>query len=190
MDYTVVSIVPLEIRETKNTLKPVEYHIPETDGKEPKVLHIQDIKEALFIPDRGTSIDVQKDPKEVAEAIVRDYRNATWLNGDNIGPGLFCVPGLHDAEDIAELFPNELARARRQQHDWLWALVKQADDDWFKFHQHKMIAPIQMKAARLVDITREWTVEPLNISMVDCPHCLSRIPAAASVCRVCTRDVA
>jgi large conductance mechanosensitive channel len=32
--------------------------------------------------------------------------------------------------------------------------------------------------------------EPVGPKMIECPHCLSKIPAAATCCAFCTRDVA
>lgn len=37
---------------------------------------------------------------------------------------------------------------------------------------------------------RRKTEPPVDETVKDCPHCLSSIPVAASVCSFCTRDVA
>jgi large conductance mechanosensitive channel len=39
-------------------------------------------------------------------------------------------------------------------------------------------------------MARRKTEPPVDESVQQCPHCLSDIPAAASVCAFCTRDVA
>jgi len=39
-------------------------------------------------------------------------------------------------------------------------------------------------------MARRRTEPPVDETVQQCPHCLSDIPAAASVCVFCTRDVA
>lgn len=193
MSYTIVSIVPLDINETKNSLKPYEYKIPASeDGKEPQVLHVTEVMEMFYFPDmgkQGEHRDIPKATKDVAEAVVRDYVNASLLADADAHPGLFCVPGLWDAEEVKRKFKRELNEAQEKQRKWLWALVKDADDTWNKWHQHKTIAPLQTLAAKLLNVRRAWTVDPLTEEMAECPHCLEYVRANAKVCTHCKRDL-
>jgi hypothetical protein len=189
MSYTIVSIVPLAIDEYKNTLKPYQYKLDASvDAEEPQVLVIDDVVETFYFPEMGKAgehRDIPKNPEEVAAAVVRDYVNASLLADNDAHPGLFWVKGSFDAEDIKKKFKAELVKARETQRKWFWALVKDADDTWNKWHQHKTIAPVQVLAAKLLNIRRAWTVDPLTEEMKECPSCLEYVRAAAKVCTHC-----
>lgn len=192
MSWTVVSVVPLPINETKNSLKPYEYKLEESDTIEPQVLVIDSVKESFWFPDlgkRGEYRDIPKEVAEVAKAVVSDYIQASLQATAEAHPGIFAVPGAHDADDIKRKFKKELAEAQEKQKKWLWNLVKEADDAWNKWHQHKAIAPLQIKAATMLGIRREWTTEPLAQNLVECPFCLQHVQSRAKVCFHCRRDL-
>lgn len=63
----------------------------------------------------------------------------------------------------------ELVAARAEMFDWFKRKLVQADDDWNKWHDRKMISESSRLAARLLGHQREWVTDTLIKS--ECPSC-------------------
>jgi RNase P subunit RPR2 len=72
------------------------------------------------------------------------------------------------------------------QENWFTELIKLADDDWNKTHQHKMITDDQRYACKALGMKRDWMVEiPKEVRLTICPACMKDFPTGAIVCQNC-----
>ena len=123
----------------------------------------------------------------VAESIVRDFMDSQYMAGDDARPALRCMPG--------EWAPIELVTDKVQQErlehenafqlEWFKRLIVIADDEWQKFHQHRMITEVQKVAASRLPLVREWALDHKPENIVDCPGCGAVINKKVAVCREC-----
>jgi hypothetical protein len=185
MQATVVSFLPWKVESTKPGVIPDTYSIPAAVGKYPGVLVINNAISPIYLDgDRGTfptTIPVE----ELAGAIVGDY-NVAFLGVDGDShPALFWVEGAQTPESVVEKFKLQCESAKAAQNRWFLKLIRMADDDWAKFHQHKMITDIQRFAARTLGLNREWAIEPEPVTMIKCPACTSLLEDTAVVCKNC-----
>jgi hypothetical protein len=182
---TVVSLLPLEIREEKSGLYPGRFTIPASKDGKPSVLVIDESRHYVYLDGERGQMPVRNPAILVAEAIVNDFVNACLGVEPGIGPGLFCVPGRHSPEEIELNFSEELNKARDSQLNWYKKLVMIADDDWEKYHRHTAISHIQRIAAKALGLDRPWIEVIESTPPITCPLCQSQIPGNAIVCPNC-----
>ncbi len=186
---TIVSILPFTISEAKPGLYPGNFIIPGAKLGSLEVLVIGDSVHYVYMDkDRG-SLAVKTSAYDVARSICNDFSEAQLAVTDIARPGLFWVPGSFVPDQIKAKFESELQTARKGQAAWFERLIKLADDDWSRYHQHKMISDLQRYAADALGQHRDWTVKLKDIVITDCPFCRSKIPAAAVVCPTCAQVV-
>lgn len=185
MECTVVSIFPGAIKETKPGMIPDVFEIPESDGKNPQVLHVTEVNSALYIGD-GKTFRLTHTANEIARAIVEDFCNGFLQADDENKPGLFWLHGKHEKENIAKQFPKEMTVAVRKQKSWLMRLVLSADDDFQKHGQRRGISDLQRRAAYILGLTnRPWYVAPEPTTYVKCPACATMVDESAAICQNC-----
>jgi hypothetical protein len=182
---TIVSLLPYQLHESKPTLYPSEYVIPAVGlGEEIQTLVIDDADSLVYLDSERGSLRVKTSSEEIAQSIIQDYTRSVLAYGDNCRPGLFYLSGDWNSTEILKAQPEELIKAKEFQHNWLVALVRIADDDWSKFHQHKMISDIQRLAAKTLNLNRDWiTVVPDEAQL--CPMCRTRVDPLAVLCMNC-----
>ena len=191
---TVIGALPFKITEQKPGLFPISvFRLPAvSDEKEIKVLVIKEGFYFRYVGE-GKSIEQYEKAEVIAGAVVNDYVNAQLgidLSHEeaefNSKPALIWVYGAHTEADAADLFQEEIALARHQQINWFKRLVALADDDWNKYHQHKMISDLQRFAAQTLGYKSDWTnVHSINSQPTTCPACRTLIPSEALICQVC-----
>lgn len=188
-NWTVVSIVPLDIHEEKPGMSPSYYDIPASDGREPKVLVIEDGVTFVYLDEKRGSLEKPVFAKEIANAVVNDYVRAHICyrpqERPEASPGVFCVEGEWTPEQVKNNFSAQLDKAFKEQVAWFEELVKIADDDWAKTHQHKTITRIQRLAALNLGLKREWLFAPEQQKMTNCKFCTSQIRIDAIICPTC-----
>jgi len=123
---------------------------------------------------------------EVAKSVINDFCTAQLGYTHDQGPGLFWVEDHIEEPIIRSLHDNELQRTIERQDRWFNALILQADDEWAKFHQHRMITDTQRHAAKHMEQKREWSDPTLKVEpTVECPVCLARVSPRALLCGTC-----
>lgn len=189
---TVVSCLPFQIREQKPGLFPIGLFCLPPAKKDIEVLVVREGFYFRYIGE-GKQIEQYEKAELIARAVVNDFNNAQLgldLSHedveDNAQPGLFWVYGAWEVPDIKAMYADKLALAQKQQTRWFGRLVQIADDDWAKYHQHKMISDLQRYAASALGAPKEWSAPHIVAATMDtCPACRSNIPAGALVCMVC-----
>lgn len=182
---TVVSLVPIEIRENKPGLRPPTYLIPPAPRGDFNLLHIADAKYAYYIDVHRGAITLVESAEVVANAVVDDYLRASIFRTDEAYPGLFWVPGKATKEIIKAMHADKLEKAQKAQDKWCNILLRQADDAWRQWRRHNMITDTQRAIANYLGLKREWTEEIDPTQNVECRFCTSVISARAKVCPIC-----
>lgn len=186
--HTVVSACPFGINEFRPGVIPDRYLIEPADPKNGiiKVLAVDDANRLRYIRD-GESVHLPVSSEELARSIVNDL--IVSIPGfdpvTDSKPALFFVEGAKSVTDIKEDYKPELSKALESQVRWFKILVRQAEDEWSAYHQHRMISDQQRYAAAYLGLEREWAKED-NAILTKCPACMTLIEEAALVCRACS----
>lgn len=189
--WTVCSLVPFEINEDKPGLFPPRYHIDASDGKNPEILHVRTAVHYVYLDESRGSLQVRDAASEVAKSIVQDYCNAQLGANDGAGPGMFCLEGELDEDDIPQ---NLITSFRAKQMKWFLNLCKIADDDWNKYHQHNVISEFQRTAAHIIGWKPEqhlW-MSPIiteSVQMTKCQWCGASVDPTVAICSNCKNVV-
>lgn len=191
VDYavTVCSIAPFPIVERKPGLYPGEFSLAACKDmwEDIEVLHVDECRFYVYLDlDRG-SFPVRASSEQVATSIINDYINAQIAVSDDCYPGLFLIPGKVSKQ--MALKSDLLPQARDVQIRWYHALVKMADDDWSRYHQHRVITDIERQAAKALQLEREWLiVTPDRVNRADqvvCLVCRSQLQPETILCPQC-----
>lgn len=186
MICTVVNLLQYKLApESKPGLIPDSFTIPPADEKFPGVLYVADAKSHLYLDhDRGT-FAITHQASQVAESIVKDFIQSQLGYTIDAHPGMFWVEGKHTPEEILAKFSEETKQAKAKQYSWFTRLISIADDEWQRYHQHKMISDMQRHAAKMMNLKREWAETPIPVEIIKCPACQTQIPSNAIVCMNC-----
>jgi hypothetical protein len=180
---TIVSIVPIKIRIPAPHINPSTYEIPAAKPGEIQVLILSEATYPIYMGE-GRSMTNRELAITVAEQITNQYVGAQLGLGEDCQPGVFFVVGAHLAGDIANRFPEELAKATRQQRNWFAKLVNEGDDCWNRFHKSAAISDLQRKACTWLGIEREWNIDVAR-TIDKCPACKGTLPDGAVICMSC-----
>ncbi len=185
MEVTVISLLPWSILEHKPGIIPEDYLVPMAGNGKPGVLHVKDGRSNLYVRD-GKTYPITHPAEEIGTAIAEDYCRSQ-LQADADGrPALIWVFGHYSPEEVLVKFKNELLTAKNKQNVWFLKLIRLADDDWEKTHQHRMITDIQRHAAKSMGLlTKPWmqNIEPQEF--VRCPACSTLVDVTAAICQNC-----
>lgn len=190
---TVISILPVAIRETKPGLIPATYAIPavKDPAKEVETLVVARATFPVYIDEHRPALVVPEPSDRVAFAICRDYRVSMSHVIPNISePGLFWIKGALSSRDVliskdAELV-EALRIAREMQIEWFKLLIVEADDYWNKTHARRAISDIQRRAASFLGLDREWNIDmEVSDSLSTCKFCKEQIHPEAIICGHC-----
>lgn len=172
---TVVSILPYPLKEPKPGIIPGYYQVPRSKDGKPSVLPVGEAIHWLESPFGGIPppppIKMTHSSIEVARSIVNDLVEAQLGLDSDAGPGLFWVEGHFKAKQIEDNFPEKLQEAEHRQMRWFATLVRIADDDWARYHQHRFVSDLQRYAAKSMGLDREWLSTALSEVQIQCPLC-------------------
>lgn len=190
---TVVSIVPLEINETKVGLFPGNFHIDAYDEPLstplvrmiPRVLHVGSSKHFVYVGDSRPTVPVPNLPFDIAKSIVEDYVSSMIGVKSGAKPGLFALEEEVQSEEVAKKFPKPLGQARELQLAWFRELLDLAYSDWMKFQRPNAISDLQKKVTILMGHTdAPWMIVSTEPPQT-CPACQSLVNPKAVVCPTC-----
>lgn len=186
---TVCSIAPFPLSEKKPGLYPGEFIIPACKDmfEDVEVLTIEECRFYVYLDLERGSFPVRASAEQVAVSIINDYINAQIAVSDGCYPGLFLVPGRATKKQVLD--GNLIQEARNVQMRWYESLVKLADDDWSRYHQHRVITDIERHAAKAMNLEREWIISiPEHIRNADqvvCLVCRSQLEPETILCPQC-----
>ena len=193
---TVVSTLPFSLDEPKPGLIPDRYIVPAAAKDDISTLIINDGFHLVLIPmtdSKTPPMKVTDTAEVIAKSLIEDFTIACLgtnfvpdHNGMVAKPGLFWVEGAKQAFQIKKDHAKELEIARNNTIAWFGNLVRMADDDWTKFHSHRMITDLQRTAARYLGMEgREWNFDAREVANNVCWACKSPINPTAIICHSC-----
>lgn len=190
---TVVSFVPFEIFEEKPGLIPPNFRIPESDGKTPQLLEVGTATHYVYIDQTRGHLPVRNPADVISRSIVDDYCSSQLGVDLQAMPALFWVEGKTTIEEVLKDKVN-VAKHLIKQKRWFTNIIKVADDDWRKYHQHNVISDFQRKIGEFMGLDpreHEWmsVTKMIEGSNKSCPFCQSLIEKDAVVCSVCLRTI-
>jgi hypothetical protein len=185
---TIVSLVPLAIREEKPGLIPSSFNIAESKGGEPEILHVTTAMHYVYLDETRGSLPVKNPPEDVARAVVEDYVNAQLGVTEDARPALFWLPGIHNAIEVKLAAKTQLAEALVKQLAWFRILCRIADGDWNQYQRHNVISDTQRKAAEILGLSAKehiWMGISAADSFTRCRACTAPVPNGAIICPTC-----
>lgn len=185
MKVTFVSCMPRPISEQMPHINPSRYELPAAADRDFEVLVINDAIDNVYAGE-GKHIARIESGESVAENMRLMICNSQLALGENAAPGVFWVAGELTKAEVKVRCVAELQRARLQQLNWYRNLVREADDVWAKFHQHRTISDLQRFAAQCLSVKREWTISIEEAESALCPACGSNLPNPnVTICATC-----
>jgi len=184
---TLISLFPLPVHE-KKPLIPAIYQVEASkEEMKPKILVISEGAFHVYLDEFRGMMTIRTPAITIAESVARDFLDGQYMLSDESKPALWSIPGEWTVEELhADREQQErIEREHYLQLEWFRRLIFVADDEWSKFHQHRMITEVQRIAAGRLRLHREWALEFKPENIVDCPGCGSTINKKVAVCRDC-----
>ena len=194
---TVVSILPIDITETKPGLIPGEFKFHAVEPGDIFLLPIPRCHHPVYLDDSRPSLLVPDPSDEVAASIANDYKQASLLYTQGKSePGLDWVVGgftnsVLDKEEFKDKHSHILKRMEKLQTNWFEAMVKDADDVWAQERRHIFISDLsRLAAVRLGLNEKEWLIrEQIEQAQTRCKFCYEIIHQKARICSSCHADL-
>lgn len=184
---TVVSLLPFPIQEKKPGLIPNVFIVPAAKQGDFEILQVSRARFPVYIDENRPALIVPEPSDNVCEAIVRDFKaGQIGFEAEIAEPGIFWVSGPYEKEQIKSIFKAELDRANALQMEWYKNIVRIADDDWERYHQHKFISSLQIHAVNILNLDRPYnTGVEVTAALSQCKWCFSQVNPKAVVCPAC-----
>jgi hypothetical protein len=188
---TIVSIAPFQLINNQPGMTPIRHTIPAADPKVGfSILHVNNgyAHEPIPLSDPIRMSHREIYASDLAYSIIYDRTHNQLSYGPDAYPGLFFVPGHLTVQDVLDKHKVELKKVNETQNNWFMRLVMEADDDWQKYHQHRMITSTQRLAAKSLGLKRDWitVLEPMESpTTIPCPACFTDIHPDSLICANC-----
>lgn len=187
---TLVSTLPFKLIEEKPGLDPSRYEIPAADFNDIAVKTIKDGFHLFYVPmssDKAPPMKIIDAAEQIAASLIQDYISAKLaidLENEAV-PGLFWVPDFLSKMEVNGKYPEKVKAAKQRTIKWFENLVKLADDDWTKTHQHRSISGEQHSACKYLGLSKEWNFVAADTLANLCWACKSTINPEAIICPTC-----
>lgn len=181
---TLVSLFPLPIFERKPLIPSVYQISASTQELQPEILVVHEGRFHVYLDEYRGVMTIKTPALTIAEAIVRDFMDSQYMAGEDARPAVWHLPGEWTIDEVVEE-ETRLMIEHTRQLEWFKRLIMIADDEWAKFHQHRMITEVQKIAAARLRLNREWALEYTPESNIDCPACGVLINKRVAVCHQC-----
>ena len=183
---TVVSVFPFATQERKPGQAKVLYEIPACEPDDIQLVYIEDSFYVHRIIGTKQEIRVPVHCDDIANSIVDDFCNSIIGANETAKPGMTWVPGRVTKPELFTRYKDVVPALKEMQRLWYIQLVMLADDEWNKYHQHKLISEMQLYAAKALGLERDWVISYTNREeFTDCPSCRTRVSNLAAKCANC-----
>lgn len=184
---TIVSLFPFEVHERKPLIPSVYRVAPALVESEPTILHVQEGRFYVYLDEFRGSMTIKTHAMTIADSVVKDFLDGQFVIDSAARPAIWTIAGEWAVPEI--LADKEQQERIKIEHviqlQWFKRLVSLADDEWNKFHQHRMISDMQRVAGKRLRLNRDWMVEMTPENLIDCPACGTTINKKVVVCREC-----
>lgn len=171
-ESTVFSIAPYELYETKPGIYPGTYRIPAcTDQSKPQRLVVKSAMHLMQVGGRRKPIRIDTASTVVARAIVEDNFSAQMWSAPNCGPGLAWLFGNISLDDFMDHHKDIYQRMLSDQRNWFLARIKNVDNEWSRFKNHRVVSDIDRFAARALGLEPDWMKTDEMFGFQKCTAC-------------------
>ena len=185
MSVTLVSVSPRKIFEEKPHIRPSMYRVDAAPTDDIAILVIEDAIDYVYAGE-GKHIDRIVLASEVAKSIIASHCGSQLVTNPNAQPGLFYVDGKLNKAEIKTKFKAEIDEAKKRQRSWFINIVKDADDLWQRFRQHRVISQLHRDACNYLNMKREWNITVDPDANILCPACGANLPhPQVTICGTC-----
>ncbi len=184
---TVVSILPMEIDETKPTIQPGRFIIPPGTYDNPTIVVVGPSSWWREIDLQQDLLEIPISSIQVADSIIKDYCNGVLgCDMSTSVPGLFYIPGEHTIIGIRKDYKKALDEAQAKQKNWYAQLIKLADSFWARSSGNPLAISDSMRlAARELNLNKDWMKDYRMVDMVRCKGCGGLINPMYPICPTC-----
>lgn len=185
---TVVSIFPRKIVEVKPTLLPGRFVVPAGTYDNPGILVVESSSWWKETSPDEPLLEIPTNSVLIAESVCRD-----WMNGiigcdmESRKPGMFFIPGEHNAVQVKAEYKDLLDRAREKQTNWFKHLIELADISWARTNGSPLGITDDMRlAAEELNVKdRDWFRGVVLQNIVKCVACGNLNNADVIICPNC-----
>lgn len=186
MTYTIGSICPFPINESKPGMNPPIFILPESDGVKPEVLHIDSAARFFYVDESRGTTQIPIAMEALATSIVEDLANSSYLANNERRPGIFYVEGKKTSDEVAK--SQEFKDAQVKQKSWFIAIAKDADNIWQRYKDHAKITGLARKVGALLGLNamdHPWMTLDSQANAKRCVGCMSEVHPQAIICANC-----
>lgn len=184
---TVFSIVPFFIHEFKPGIYPGDFKIaPCMDDRSPERLVVSESQHLMTIGGRREPIRIMQASHQIARSIVEDFLNAQLWAIPGCCPGICWVNGDISVNDFTVKNKDIYDRIKADQKNWFIRLIKETDNDWTKYRNHRVISEHAKFGARALGLKPEWMQsEEIALNFNNCPACNVMNDPKNAICSNC-----
>jgi hypothetical protein len=184
---SIISILPIEIRDTKPNLYPGNFIIPAGTRAKPGILTIGNSRFYVPMAFGAAPLPVQSYCLEVANSVVNDWIGALIEVTPECRPGIFVAPKqFNSTQQVLAELATELIKAEEAQRQWFMRLVNEADHEFSKHNQARSISDLQKIAGRELNLqNKPWLMTVDQLSVNNCPACFKPVNTNAVICGDC-----
>jgi len=190
---TVVSCLPFRVNKNIPHCYPGNFTMPEVKNvfKECEILHVGPTLCQFYVGgEAGDNNDgwIKKTipSNELAESIARDeVSSCINITPGVVQPAIFWLEGKIDVEKVVLLHHDKLDQYREMQKRWFIELIREADIDFSKLKSPGVVSDLHRKAARALNLKRDWDTETVINNIMTCPSCQAIVNPLAMVCSNC-----
>lgn len=184
---TIVSILPVKIREVRNTTIPSVFIIPPGTYEKPSILVVGPTSWFKEERDSNQLFEIVEGSPKVAESLVNDWcRGLQCCELGSKMPGLFFIPGELTVEQVKKEHSDRLLLAKKRQTAWFNDLINDADAYWSKTLNPKDISDLMRLAAKeLGRNDKPWMSNVVASNLTKCPACGSLRDETYPICPNC-----
>jgi hypothetical protein len=186
-ESTIFSICPTPIFETKPGIYPGTFKIAGCiDDSKPERLLIGSSHHLMTVGGRKQPVRIETASHVIAASIVRDFLESKINAIPGQCPGIAWVHGNISVSEFIIKHKDVHDRMKDDQKHWFLKLCKDTDNDWAKYHNHRVVVDEAKFAAKLFGLKPEWlTTEEVSLNFINCPSCSTPNNTANAVCTNC-----
>lgn len=177
----IFSIFPFEMRATRNYIGQSHFVLPAAKSQtDVQVLEVGTALENREFGDQSVTTPIFADA--VARCLVNEWTNGMIGQESGASPGIWIgdKPSMDDSD----------YRAARARQEALFRWFVNSAHELYQTGRRNEIGAIHRAAAKWLGVENvPWLEELKQEVLAECPHCVTRIPARATVCPNCHRDI-
>jgi hypothetical protein len=184
---TVFSIAPFLVYQFMPGLYPGRFEIPAClDDSKPQRLLISASEHMMYVANQKRPTRIVTPSFIIAQAIVNDFLDGQLWTSPDSHPGICYLQGDVSLEKFLINNKDIFSEMRKSQKNWFVRICKETDNEWEKFHHHRVVSDQAKFAAKTLGLEPEWlSAEIKGFTFTKCPACGTANNSNNAVCMTC-----